>query len=248
MELWPHWSERLAETLDSAHTRWDFWPSFRDLLEGAGVEIESPGRLIEDAVASIWGHLDRGSDLTLLGGRIFDSLGGWEVIGAQAMDQGGRKHWDRRFWQTGKALLKRDEERGTLPALPPSPDVPEDDPQRGVDSIEAYLRKKEEETHQLLLMPKLDVPMPYEDRKARALEEGKDYWEPPRSWEIDRPLTPEERRLWVRKLSRGMRGLTGRLTNGRNREDCGCDSGCRQSWLEGDDHHSGLGAETRDAG
>lgn len=204
--LKPYWGEQLIRVMNKAHHRWDYWPSFRQLISAAGFEPESPDQEIEDAIMSIWNHLERGHNLTVMGGRIFDALGGWQTIGATAMDAGAKRHWEKRFWDMGRKLQHKDANPDLeTPALP----APEDDPQNGIADPETYLEQKAFETHCMLVKPALEEDTPYDERKAKALAEGQTYWEPPRSWELagemgrdNFKLTPHERKLWCKKVMR----------------------------------------------
>lgn len=224
--LWPY-AENVIPLLADLPLHFSRWPSVVDILKLAECAPKKNSDIIKEAVNSIWTYLSATGDLTPLGGRVFDSLGGWEKLGQIQMDSYTRSTYNSIFYDRAKKLLAEsgDNALPQLPAPEPTPDVLSD-----IEKMRALLDAKCTETSKMLngqIGQSLYVDEPYEVRKQKAIESGNNFWEPPRCWEIDEQRvknpTPEDHRLWREKIRRELfttPAMQGSVRSYENRGDC----------------------------
>ncbi len=224
--LWPY-AENVIPILADLPLHFSRWPSVADILKVANCAPKKSTEIIREAVNSIWVYLTATGDLTPLGGRVFDSLGGWEKLGQIQMDSYTRNTYNSIFYDRAKKLLAESQDNALpqLPAPEPTPDVLSD-----IEKMRAILDAKCTETHKMIYndpIHPLHVDDPYEVRKQKAIEAGKKYWDPPRCWEIDeqrvKKPTQEDHRLWKEKIRRELftvPAMQGSVRSYENRGDC----------------------------
>ena len=237
--LYPH-EEKIMPILQNIELYFERWPTIKKLLDTINEAPKTDKDIVREAVNSVWTYLEGIGELTPLGGRVFDSLGGWAKIGAVQMDSYTRSSYNSIFYDRAKKLLSESRDN-TLPLLPaPEPSIEE---KTEIEKFRAILDAKCTETHKMAYGQEggtLFVAEPYEVRRQKALDRGETFWEPPRSWEVsDRKPTSEEKRLWNEKIRREVFKLHAMQGSVRSNENRGNSSTGEQVVTEWQDGASG---------
>lgn len=199
LALYPH-ADLLVPVLMKAPALWSKFPSIRELLDEIGISPKNSRQVIRQAVTSVWSYLESVGEPTPLGERVFLSLGGWEHIASLNFDQQARSIYNSQLYDRAEKLLFEDENNAL-----PKPDQKLLGPTKTEENALNFLESKMRETHNAIHKNTLYVDEDLEERKRAARESGADYYEPPRSWEINRQLNPEERKMWLKKIEKEMK-------------------------------------------
>ena len=217
--LWPY-AEKVVPIMADLPAHFSRWPSVADILKIADCAPKKSTEIIREAVNSIWVYLAATGDLTPLGGRVFDSLGGWEKLGQIQMDSYTRNTYNSIFYDRAKKLLSESEDNA-LPQLP----APEPTPEAlsNIERMRAILDAKCTETHKMIYNdpshPLHVGDVPLEVRRQTNPNE------PPRTWEVDeariRKPTKEDHRMWKRKIVELLTGVPALQGSVRKNENGG---------------------------
>ena len=217
--LYPN-AEKVVPLLPQLPKMFNRWPSVADLLKAAGCGTLTNVEISRNAAASVWVYLENNGDLTPLGGRVFDTLGGWEKLGKIHFDYTTRRTYDLIFYNKAMELISESQDN-SLPKLPEP--KPCQKTLTDIQRMEAICDAKCTETHKDNYGQEgqcLYVKEDYETRRQTAIDAGLTYWEPPRCWEVSEERvkhpTKEDRRLWSEKIRRKLKETPAMQGSARN--------------------------------
>lgn len=203
--------EVLTDAFERAPVAFQFFPSLRELvLYAQGCDADDESTAAEGARA-IWRYMFEGQELTPFAALVFDDMGGWDKLG-KMVDQEQPGSWLKAFREGARAYLRRMDAGGLRNDAREAVKLGHQGVSTEGDGCSITWDEEHRLTAQLDALVDDDHFLegdeylePYEVRKRKAFDAGLNYWEPPRSHEINRPLTHAERQLWTHKINQAMR-------------------------------------------